>query len=49
LTGFTAIVIIRNTTGKNLLKCNWSSTGGPEENGEDMVDNLERGHSKTRR
>jgi hypothetical protein len=49
LTEFTAIVIVHNTMGTNRLKCNRSLTGGPEENGEDMVDNLERGLSKTRR
>jgi hypothetical protein len=45
LTGVTAVVIIRNTMGTNLLKCKWCLTGEPEENGEDMVDTLERGLS----
>ena len=49
MNGFTTIVIINNTTGTNFLKCTWSLPGGPEKNGEDMVDNLERGLSKTRR
>jgi len=49
LTGFTAIVIIHNTTRTNRLKCNWSLTGGPEENIEGIVDTHERELSKTRR
>jgi hypothetical protein len=42
-TGFTAIVIVYNKTS------NRSLTGGPEKNGEGVVDNLEREYSKRRR